>query len=349
MSDRLLICLNGNDGQIPQVRIFLETLSAAHASTFPGDIALITTGLSASNRRWLSQKEVLVHMDTLDWLFSLPISKRIGLFEIVLQRCQSLLNTALDMKEAGFKRSRYFNMVASALFQSALRDGKHESCWASSGRTAFETYRNKHFSKLGLRSLLNSSSRRYDRILFCDADMIFQRPLTALIERMGDLLLVGDEVNSITPGTDIYRSNRLADRYPSLRQTLSSGEDAHEPNVGVLAGTAESMLRLLEDWIRIMFHSGFEDLFTAHPSDFWHEQDFLRLLRDRNPTAFGSLARGEVLHLSNHGHTLARERAGRFTLLDDGTEPMIVHFAGASWRRYRSIRQKYQKLTEKIM
>jgi len=344
-TEKLLVCANGNDGQLSQLKLFCETLLDPAKGRFRGDVCILSTGLSPKSRECLEGCGASIHIDELDWLFETPLARKIGVFELVSQRCKELIEHLQKRPPEGESAdlARLRDSAAFGLFKAALRKGRHEELWEERGRKAFSIYRNKHFSKMGLASFLKSCGRKYSKILLCDGDMVFQRDVSELFNKAeGSRICVCDEINAITPGTHIYRSNALAMRlHRQLSSVLATGKQAHELNVGVLLGEGSSMERLLEDWKRLMFDSGFEDLFTAHPSDFWHEQDFMRLHRDMNPDLFHSLTAEEIIHLCNLGHTAILEKDGFFKLRSNGCAPIVVHFAGGAWSKYPAIKRKY--------
>ncbi|MBC2606929.1 hypothetical protein [Pelagicoccus albus] len=331
-----------------QLKAFYETLRSERKGNFKGDICILSTSLTKPVQDFLSRDGIKYHIDPIEFLFSSSLAKKIGLFEHV----RNVVNTAFQSTchhlspYSDIAAQRCKEVAAISLFSRAIANREHTRIWQVTGKALFETYRNKHFSKLGILSLFDSIRNDYDKILLCDGDMIFQRPVSELFELVNDdRAYVGDEINSITPGTGIYRSNRLAARlHPKkLSKDLSMGPNAHELNVGVILSRTNRMEQLMNEWKSIMFENGIEDLFYAHPSDFWHEQDYMRLLRDMNPEKFCNLPTTSLMHLCNQGNTVLREENGLFKMKSNEVLPTIVHFPGASWKNYHNIKSYYMK------
>jgi hypothetical protein len=215
---------------------------------------------------------------------------------------------------------------------------------------SFRTYRNKHFSKLLLRSFLRNSGQNYDRMILCDADMIFQTKIARVFDQLNDdRIWVGNEVNSIVPGTHIYGSNEQAKKF-DIYERLSFGKDAHELNVGFVAGQVTAIATWMEDWQQLMFESGLEGLFTCHPEYYWHEQDFCRLLRDMDPGRFGVFGPELLVHVCNHGDRLLTETESRvFCLKETGEPPVVIHFCGGSWKAHEGLKREYERTREDVL
>ncbi len=343
-----LVCVNGNDGQFAQLSLFCNTLKDKTKGAFTGDICILSTKLSTNIKFFFNEKNIDVHIDELKELYDLPVAKKIALF------AKSRLKVISSVEKANSKGNipkdinfhRMETIVANALFQKNLDEKLYESdvFWEMEGISLFRNYMNKHFSKLGILSYLDKIRDKYDKILLCDGDMIFQRPVEELFKQVNDnRICITNEIESITPGTHIYQSNKLAiDKYPDLGEVLEMGENAHELNVGVLLGGTSEMEGVLKKWKHLMFKSNFECLFTIHSTGFWHEQDFMRLLRDMNPNNFKSLEFKYIIHMCSLGYTIISEKKGVFKLKKNGENPIIVHFAGGTWMKYPKIHNAYK-------
>ena len=345
-----LVCLNANDPQLPQVELFLRTLRDPNQGAFTGDVCVLTTGVSDATKRYLECQDAQVFQNELVELFDLPcwrsiaayeLHKRIPLSSTILRLRRVLPASWYDQLEAYWIR-----LASQFTARRSLRDPHLDAQLVSE----FRIYRNKHFSKLVMLHFLNGCGARYEKVMLCDGDMVFQRPVSdlfALVE--DDRLYVGEEVNSITPGTHIYGSNQLA-KGSSIHRYLKYGEDAHELNVGFLLGRTDVLLLRVREWKKLMFESNLEWLFLTHPVYCWHEQDFMRLQRDMNPDHFCTLSPHHIVHTCNLGDGLIKETAPLvFQVRETGEQPTVVHFCGGTWRPYTSVVREYQRTVDDVL
>lgn len=355
-----LVCLNANDPQLPQVELFLRTLRDPNQGAFTGDVCVLTTGVSDATQRHLERQGAQVFQNELAELFDLPFWRSIAAYEIskplpvpkwlrdlrrgrlkgrIIRRFLS--ESAHDRLKANWPR-----WVAHRTVHRARRDAALDAVLVDE----FKLYRNKHFSKLTLLHFFKEISIQYDTLMLCDGDMIFQRPVDDLFAlARDDRIYIGEEVNSITPGTSIYKSNQEA-KGSEIHQYLRYGIDAHEVNVGFLLGRTGALLTRVQEWRKLMFESGLGWLFIAHPLYFWHEQDFMRLHRDMNPDHFCTLSPHHIVHTCSLGDRLIEETAPLvFQLRETGERPTVVHFCGGTWRLYTSVTAEYGRTVADVL
>lgn len=345
-----LICLNANDPQLPQVELFLRTLRDPNRGAFTGDVCVLTTGVSDATKRYLERQGVQVFENELSQLFDLAFWRSIAGYELYkrIPLPRTIMRLRWVLSESWHDRLKaYWIRIGSQL--TAWRSLRNPDLDAELAQE-FRVYRDKHFSKLNILHFLNGSDPQYDNVMLCDGDMIFQRPVQVLFALVEDnRIYVGEEVNSITPGTHIHGSNQEA-QGSKIHQYLRYGEGAHELNVGFLLGRAHALLHRLIEWKRLMFESNLEWLFRTHPVYCWHEQDFMRLQRDMNPDHYCTLLPHHIVHTCNLGDGFIQETAPLvFQLREGGERPTVVHFCGGTWRSYTSVAAEYQRTVADVL
>lgn len=362
-----LVIFNANDGQLPQVDLFLKTLKDPRLGDFNGDICLITTIVSKEVEDYLVSKDVIVFQYPLGkelWR-ELPFARLLAAYEqkktnynttiekfyrrlcripysgILLQR--KIIKSFIDNVSQKQLLKDALNIVKKSLKDKNIEMNLYDE---------FDLYMRKHFSKLNLFKYLEHVDKKYDNILLTDADMIFQKPVSEIFDKVEDgKIYIENEMEPLTPngGSPVYGSNLRAIHLP-IYKYIQYGKDAFEVNVGIVLGKANAMHDYLQKWKSLMFDSGYEELFYCHKVDFWHEQDYFRLLRDMNKDVFVNIGKEYFYHAvhSASKHIVEIEPLV-FKMKDNNIKPYIVHFAGGYWKYFRSVRMNYEKSINEIL
>lgn len=345
-----LVVFNANDPQLAQVEFLVKSLKDPDRGAFDGTACLITTGISSSVRVFLEKQGVEVFERTIHEVLDWEYASVLGAFEKY-----HMGQNPLWRRIAGKIAKAWPGVinVASHMFCGSVKRLAASNMRTSKGaealRASFDLYHRKHFSKLNILPYLDENNGRFQRVLLLDSDIIFQRPVEMLFSQIKPgRVYVADELEPIIRDLPIARSNRLAKRF-QIHRHLAYGEDAHEVNVGVVLADVTTFRHFMNLWTRLMFESGLEDLFIGDPQDFWHEQDFFRLLRDMHPHDFKSLDRNLICHAVHRAADDIEDRDGLFRLKVDGEIPVLVHFAGGSWKRFTRIDQQYRTSPNKIV
>ena len=346
-----LVIFNANDPQLPQVDTYLRTLFDKRRGAYDGDCVLISTKLSGRVRTHIQSMGCIIFEEEMEWLYDLRFWKTIAAHEI-LKRENSILRQ--HMKENNYRinliskiEQRLTMIKASYLVnRSRIDSSLHRQL-----RREFDLYLRKHFSKLNIFAFLESSGESYDNILLTDADMVFQKPVEELlgIVEPGNCY-VGDQCKPLVEGNNQYRSNQHARKY-EIHKFLRYGPNAHEVNVGIVLAEADTMLKYLHEWQFLMFNSNLEGLFCCHPVDFWHEQDFFRLLRDMHSQNFVSVDHRYFVH-AIYGQSKMIKEIGPLSFEieeEPGLRPYIVHFPGDHWKRFPSVKKEYERTLDDIL
>jgi hypothetical protein len=351
-----LIVFNGNDGQAPQAKLFIETLRDPSKGAFDGDIAIISTALSPEYVAWYESQGVLVFqrrvVEVLDeWKHWLDIA----IFEHVRVnkrvRYYRPWEFLISKYTKGDLARRY------ALLQKVFKFcAKISPQWRKKLHDEFEIWHRKHMSKLNIIPFLESHGKRWDRVMLCDADMVFQGQAKCLFERVEPgKICVAEELEAMVPmgegGSPVYGSNVITrEQYPEWRDLIELGPDArHEVNVGVFLGDYDTVLQTALDWRALMLESGYEWLFYCHIDDFLHEQDFFRLLRDRDKNKFVDLGLDLIYHGCNAARLDISFEEDRFTRKSNGVVPVLMHFAGGIWKDFPVVEKPYSTSSSQVI
>ncbi len=104
------------------------------------------------------------------------------------------------------------------------------------------------------------------------------------------------------------------------------------------------------EWKELMLRGGLEELFVLHTEDFWHEQDFFRLLHDTTPERFRAAGKDLVDHCVHAAAADIEESGPRdFAIRGSATRPVLIHFAGGFWRKFPSVMRLYRRSWETIV
>lgn len=347
MSTSDLVAINANDPQLAQVELLVRTLRDPARGAFDGRIVLVTTGVSATSAACLAEYGVEIAVADLRRFNGWSLADRIGAYDLV--RDSAEWKSAARPKPAATASTQErwrWALAAGRLERQLTRRTQVMASDPARDRAqlaaAFDLYARKHFSKFGLLDHLQRLCAPSDRVVLLDSDIVFQRPAARLFARIeSGSCLVEYEKESVEGDNPIARSNRLARRLPGCA-ALRFGPEVHEVNVGFLAAEAATLAEVMRDWLALILDPALAGLFTAHSVDAWHEQDFFRLLHDRQPERFRAAGKGLVYH-AVHGAALELEerRGPEYLRCVDGLRPQMVHFAGGSWRRFISVAQHY--------
>ncbi len=355
-----LVVINGNDGQLPQIYLFLKTLRDPDKGAFLGEVAVVSTELSAPAVRWLEARKVQVFQKRITRVLDhWPLWRKIAAFE---KARKVVYKEPFPPKRQRFQILSYFLAqgdreewvlwVAKAYWMCSWFD----TYLHTELRQEFDLWHRKHLSKLNVIPLLDSQPNRWRKVMVCDSDMIFQGPVDALFSQVPEgKICIREEVEPLIPeeqgGSPVTGSNQWAiDKSFSWAKSLQMGAHAHEVNVGVFLGSYETVLQRMKEWETLMFDRRHAILWTCHRRFFWHEQDFFRLLRDLTPNGFFPLGPEWILHGCGKGVDLVEQLGDdSFAIRDKGVKPVIMHFAGGVWRQFQRIQNVYNTKFETIL
>lgn len=351
-----LIVFNGNDGQAPQAKLFIDTLRDPSKGAYEGDIAIISTELSPDFVSWYESQGIIVFqrrvVEVLDqwkpWL-DVAIFEHIRVNKRV--RYTRPKEFLISKYTKGDLEKRY------SLLQKVFKLwAKFSPSWRKQLQREFDIWHRKHMSKLNVIPFLQGNEGRWGRVMLCDADMVFQRPVSELFEKIeANKIYEAEELEPMIPlkdgGSPVYGSNVITKKhYPEWAELIELGADArHEVNVGVFLGDYDTVLQSAIDWRSLMLEKGYEWLFYCHIDDFLHEQDFFRLLRDQNKEKFVNVGLDMIYHGCNAAQHDIMLDGQQFVRKSNGTIPVIMHFAGGVWKDFAHIEEIYSKPASQVI
>ncbi|EDY84939.1 hypothetical protein VDG1235_4573 [Verrucomicrobiia bacterium DG1235] len=340
---RCAVFFNCNDPQLPQVSWLVESLRSKTGGDFSGQIFALSTGLSDVSRKWLDGLGVGWRVRDLqglgDW------SEWCGAANTVHNEMRyardrrgesDIWNGSLCEQLSGLGCSQISDMLASAVEGSSSTDGP--SNWSQ--------FRNKRFSKLGIIPALEELEGQFDWVVFCDTDIIFQESLSGLFESLPEGKVAGElEMGRIRPGSGIaIKDGYLREIRPEEASRIEFPD--RELNIGLLAARPANMLSTWKAARELMLATENRPLYERH----WHEQDFFRLLRAREPERFSRLPSNSVFHACGHAvDFVEQDEEVRFSVRGSRRRPAAMHFAGGTWRKFPMVSQVYTATYETLM
>ena len=353
-----LVVFNGNDGQAAQAKQFIESLRDPKRGSFKGDIVIISTQLSPKVRSWYEAMGVIVFerriVEVLDrWASWLDIAA----FEHARLSVNQKVRYGKNQEKLLYKLVKNDRIERCALLKKIFKVyAWFNPRWKQRLREEFDIWHRKHLSKLNLIPLLESNRASWSRVLVCDVDMVFQRPVALLFDQVQvGKVLIAEEIEPMIPkeegGSPVYGSNVIVrEKYPEWSECVELGEGARrEVNVGVFLGARDTVLDTAKEWRSLMLSSGYESLFFCHIYDFFHEQDFFRLLRDKYKDKFIDVGLNYIYHGCNAGIRDIEYKEGIFSRVSNNETPVIMHFAGGVWKQFEHINAEYLKPVDAII
>jgi len=345
MPESTAVLFNANDPQLPQAHLFLESLRDENRGAYGGDIWVLSTGLSPAGRRYVEQMNLKLLEDPLDYLRRWPGREVAQEFVLAgkpkksppakaqsppsfFTRCRSLLRRVFEGLDQTFWKK--LSAKTDAAEEAGPTAAELEECYLE--------FRNKRCSKLIVLKFLEDHGDDYQRVIFCDTDVLAQGPLRQVVDQVvEDRLYYRHEENPILPGTPLWKKNFA---YKTVMGAQGNGLDlgGHEINIGFLAAAPSVMWKL---W------NAQKELYLAEEhvgliSRGWHEQDFFRLLRAKRPEEFALFREGTVVHTCNGGlQCIKQVRPMMFQYADSGLQPAMVHFAGGTWAEFKPLSATY--------
>ena len=334
-SQRSLVLFNCNDGQLPQVELLIESLRSREGGNYAGRVMAISTGLSSNARRWLEMKKVELFERKLDFLQDWEMAQCVADTVFIEDRIWNASRESSSLWNGGcaFELEQLGSTGLALKVRQAI-----ESASKAELPPNLESFGNKRFSKLNVIPLLEQVRDEVDHVLFCDTDLLFQSPLECLFQGIPSGRIAGElESDLIVSGNGIgLKDGYFRELYPEESAALSFPKQ--ELNIGVLAGRLEDMLAVWVEAKALMLDEHYRDLYRY----LWHEQDFFRLLRMRQPEMFHRFDPGLVFHGCGASYQfLDHVDHYRFVCKSEGVVPAVVHFAGGVWKHFDSIRRAY--------
>ncbi len=335
---RCVVAFNCNDGQVAQASLLIKTLRNEEMGRYNGRILAITTSLSDESKSWFASQGVEVFEKPLDFLDD-------------WKGREFAANTLFFEHERGEMGKSWRRVKAhySSVGGGSPMDGLIKDAMALSSEFdsefLFEQFKNKRFSKLNVIPALESLRGEVDWVLFCDTDIVYQRPVDCLFDSIPEGAISGEfEVVGINPGMALYAKDA---RYNELfggdaGSDINLGE---ELNIGVLAGRLRDMVDVWVEAKSLMLDERYLPLYRSN----WHEQDFFRLLRVKRPQRFGRFPENHVYHACGYASSFVEQREPmRFGVSFADTIPVAMHFAGGVWRQFENIRGIYLAAVEEL-
>lgn len=345
-----VVVFNGNDGQAAQAKEFIDSLRDPERGAYKGDIVIISTQLSPEFVEWYERQGVIVFQRRItevldDWSFWVDIA-------------------AFEHARMSVNRKVRYSRNRERIIYKIVKNDRRERClllakvfkayawinrsWKKQLAKEFDIWHRKHLSKLNLIPMLEDSDVAWGRVLVCDADMVFQRPVAELFDRVEEgNVYVAEEIEAMIPreegGSPVFGSNLLVKQlFPEWSDIIDLGHTARrEVNVGVFFGGRDTILKTAKKWRTLMLSSGYEKLFVCDLYDFLHEQDFFRLLRDKDKNGFVDVGLDCVYHSCHAASDDIQYANGRFSRKSNKEIPVIMHFAGGVWKEFPHISHKY--------
>lgn len=351
-----LFVANGNDGQLGQISLFVDSLRDKNKGNYSGDILIISTALSENVQQHLKSRGIKICSSPLpeiteNWSFR----HKIIAFEMA-QAKGGWLRCFLRSGSKGSFRKKISDWLFRADIYALVFARRFFPKLRQKMEAGFDLWHRKHFSKFVLFNYFKQGGEVPDKIVMCDADMIFQRDVAALLDGiLPGVVYYGDEVEPMLPasqgGSPVYESNEWAieHNFPHAK-LLSMGSNTHEANVGFFCGDGATIVQMMNRWRELIFAESLRELLVCERLAFWHEQDFFRLLRDMKEIPFQAVGTDVIVHACHKGSDLIeRNPEGVFVKKDTQVAPVIVHFAGGVWRRYADIAAIYTSPPAKIL
>lgn len=354
-----VVIFNGNDGQTPQAKMFIETLRDPEKGNYEGDIVIISTELSTDYVAWYESQGVIVFQrritEVLDewkeWL-NVAVFEHIRMnsplkYGGVKGYLMSLISEANDSRVG--RRYSLYRMLFKLYTNLKPR-------WRGQMREEFDLWHRKHMSKLNVIPFLQANDKRWDRVMLCDADMVFQKPVSQLFDAVEPRkICVAEEIEPMIPlkegGSPVYGSNAIVrKRYSEWHDLVQMGTNArHEVNVGVFLGDFNTVLETAIEWRTLMLESNYQSLFYCHVTDFLHEQDFFRLLRDKDKEKFKDLGLDNIYHGCNAAIEDISCVDQVFVRKSNDATPVIMHFAGGVWQNFSHVKNSYDMPASEVI
>ena len=343
---RTAVVLNANDPQLPQVHVFAESLRDPRLGNFRGDIWVVSTKLSKRSKAYLRRSDIGFLEDPLDFLWDWSGWRTAAYLQWAFLKAEEEKRRPppprpgageLFPKRLVTKLKHYGKETIQSVRgtddedEEEQQEPTHEEL-----KDEFCRYRNIRMSKQLFLDFLNLHGKDYDRFIFCDGDILLQSDIEAVLDQVkDDRVYYWREEYPILPGSGLWLKNlAYFDAFPNADIDLGG----HEINMGFLAGSREAMLEL---WTAHRRHYLAEEHVQLLESK-WHEQDFVRLIRAEHPDRFELFQLGTVVHLCAGGEDFIRESSPhRFSCAISGVEPVVVHFAGGTWRAFPHLRRAY--------
>ena len=194
-------------------------------------------------------------------------------------------------------------------------------------------WRRKHLHKLLIRDyFVQGNVADDDAVLLLDSDIVAQGPVSPLSRSLkpGQMTIGLEWGSSLTypeNSSPVFFSNLLLRGRPEFSD-LKFGKDAQEPNVGFMLATRATFEKVFALWVETMKDPDLEFLWTAHEKDFWHEQDFFRLLFNRRPDLFHIVGTEAVFHACGGAESSIDWSPEKKAFVKGGRTPLFVHFCG---------------------
>ena len=203
----------------------------------------------------------------------------------------------------------------------------------------FYKFRNKRCSKLIIVDFLKKYGTNYEKIIFCDTDILIQGPIEKIFEQIqDDKIYYWQEEFPILPGTHLWGKQLVYKKlFPDKAKNVDFG--FHEINIGFLAGKPS----VFQEVCNLQKELYLNEENVALISESWHEQYFYHFIRSQKPDWFSLFQEGLVIHLCNGGAMLMEERYPlNFYHKKTQQKPTVVHFAGGTWKPFNSLNRCYQ-------
>jgi lipopolysaccharide biosynthesis glycosyltransferase len=342
---KTLIAVNGDTPQSGQLDMFLDSLRNSKKGAYEGDVLVSSTALGNEVKESLQKYIPIFYEDSMEYLYEWDYWRDLSAYEhLKKNRIDESLIGRLFRRIYGHTYNPHAReqaeVLAARLFAWSSKLAKKRDNLL---RNEFRNYYKKHFSKLNIRDYI-TKNQGYDMVAVFDSDIIFQ----SAVQPMFDLCsatqkcLINVEGEPMIPqrGSAVFYSNLCLGRHPFHRY-LNYGREYHEINVGFFCAPTDHIMTIYDEWEKMMFKSTLEWLFFCHKRDFWHEQDFFRLLCNKYEEWFHIVENDLVFHAVSDNAEQLIFKNGEFYIGEEH-KPAILHFAGGSWKKYEQIVSRYK-------
>ena len=336
MSSSDAIFVNCNDPQLPALEIMLLSLRDPHKGNFQGDVWVLSTNLSKMAKDFLTLRNVQYFEDSLDYVNDWHGRDKAALFTLIEERNRQNVKikgilSRPDVLCDGLKGAKENEIsVLSELYMSGL-----DRALELERDKAFEIYKNKRMSKLIFLEFCKAHPGRYEKVIFCDTDVLFQGDVNKVFKGIKDSSVYFNyESMPTSMGSTPFAKNIAYINYVSSDVKLL----AREINIGVLSGSQESMERVWTQVRDLMFDPALGPLIEYN----WHEQDYFRLLLSENPEWFTQLDESVALNLFNGWSDYMEMVKPLKWRTKGGVTPAILHFLGGCWGESRVLSSYYK-------
>lgn len=184
-----LVAINGNDGQLPMIQCFIDSLRDPSLGDYHDEVLVVSTCLSERVKNYLHGIGVMTYEAKIEEAWDWEHRKNVSAFEYANQPSRNSNRWSRQLR-------KFFNRTAinKSLNDFFLFDAYVLRIWSKIHRgldrkfdDLFEVWHRKHLSKLNLIHFLESTNKNFDQILVCDADMVIQSPLQRLFELNNDV------------------------------------------------------------------------------------------------------------------------------------------------------------------